>query len=683
MKRMFSLILITCLLFTSAVPVFAADTESKSLEKAILAVKQVVTIPGDYKVFNYSSNEYGYEDVNRAVWSLNWNTEDGSSGISATVDMEGRLIHYYHYADRQNSGLGTTSKEEGLKIAKDFLAKAMPETSKDLQLVERKDTANTYRYYYDFKLHKNQVKVDFVQVRLEVDKYSRDVVSFNGIEDYSLVNNLPGKENVMSLQEGKKAYQEQIGVKLGYYSSYDYKTRKLTVFPAYYAEEAGNMAIDGKTGKPIDLYSGFIMYDRGGAANSMKEQESASRDQLTKEELDALEKVTGLISKEKAERILRDLVPGITAGMKVTNTSLSRSYMDDSAYTWEIGFDGAYGIVNAKTGELQSFYIYKEDSTKGNLKLSKEKAKERAESFLKQMAPESFSQSLYYDEKSPLSWEVPEDQISEFNFNYRRQVNGIEFRDNGLNITVNKASGIITQYNRNWYEGVIFPAVDNVMTQEAAFDIISKDVDFDLYYKRVSQKDAALVYDFEQRADFLVDPKSGEKLGWDGKPYKDASMPSYSDLKGHWSEKTVNKLLENGYYLPGDKFNPNDKITQIQFLRYLYSPMQAYYSDDELYKQLVRDKIIEENEKNPKVELTRQDAAKFIVRYLGQGQAAAHPEIFINPFKDSVATSYKGYAAISYGLGIMKGDTKGRFNGTKVMTNAEAAVVIYNGLQTK
>jgi len=200
----------------------------------------------------------------------------------------------------------------------------------------------------------------------------------------------------------------------------------------------------------------------------------------------------------------------------------------------------------------------------------------------------------------------------------------------------------------------------------------------------VNEGETALVYDFTYAVGgFLIDPANGAKLGWDGKPYKETSMPEYTDIKGHWAESTIKKLLENGYYLEGEKFNPSEKITQISYLRYLYSPIQAYYDDEEFYKMLVNDKIIKENEKTPTLALTRQDAAKYVVRYLGQGKSAEHPEIFINPFKDKITESYKGYAAICYGMKVMRGDKNGRFNGTNQVTNAEAATIIYNALQVK
>ena len=102
------------------------------------------------------------------------------------------------------------------------------------------------------------------------------------------------------------------------------------------------------------------------------------------------------------------------------------------------------------------------------------------------------------------------------------------------------------------------------------------------------------------------------------------------------------------------------------------------YSDDELYNILIDRGIIKEEEKNTLGAVTNKDAAKFITRYLGYEKLATNSKIFNNQFKDSIDDEYLGYANICYGLDIIKGDSKGNFNGDKNMTNAEAAVYIYN-----
>jgi hypothetical protein len=175
-------------------------------------------------------------------------------------------------------------------------------------------------------------------------------------------------------------------------------------------------------------------------------------------------------------------------------------------------------------------------------------------------------------------------------------------------------------------------------------------------------------------------------LGTDGKPYRDAfaASASYDDIAGHWAEAVIGKLLENGYYISGESFRPNEKITQEDFLRYLYAPEQRYYDDtDAFYKMLVNSGVIKEEERDPAAALTRYDAARFVVRWLGQGRVAEHPEVFVNAFKDDAAAEYKGYVAIVKALSVMKGDAAGNFNGARALTRAEAAAVIAGALDAR
>jgi len=686
-KKIIGFALTLSLILTTAIPAFGAGTNSKGLEQAILKVKSIVTIPEDYKEFQYSSRQYK-DDRGKtvSVWDLDWNNSDYSGGISATVQDGGYLISFYKYSfGEQKEGLGTVTREAGQKTAADFLAKARPDMAKYFRLEKNTDSYASDRHYYRYRPYVNDIVVSFVEARVEVDKHTGEVMSYyleGANEDLA---KLPSADGVIGIEEAKTSWLEKIHVPLSYYSNYDYTKKILTVFPAYAGTNTAGKAIDAKTGKVVTLYDGGYYYgDMGAASEEKAVAENAAAANLSKEELEAVENISNLITKEEAERIIRNAVPGITASMKAESAYLQKSYAEKDKYLWEIGFDGAYGSVNAKTGELLSFYLYTENSRKGLSSLSEAKAREKAESFLNKIAPEKFAQSRFYESPDFVIYRTAPGDVTEYRFNYYRQVNGIDFVDNGFSITVNRNSGMIVQYNCNWYDSAEFPAVDGVITEESAFDYIDDAAGFSLMYKKVNDGDTALVYDFaNDRISFLIDPFTGAKLGHDGKPYKDGSVPEYSDIGGHWAEETIKKLLENGYYIEGDKFNPGQKITQIGFLRFLYSPSQRYYDDEDFYKMLIENKIIKEEEKAPKAEITRQDAAKFAVRFLGLGKAAEHSEIFVNPFKDRIAEEYKGYAAVCYGLKIMRGDKNGRFNGTNPVTNAEAAVIIYNALQVK
>lgn len=686
MKKIIGFLLTICLVFTSAIPAFAEVTEeSKNLEKAILQVKSITVIPKDYKNFQYSSSTYEQNGKKISVWYMNWNNDDSSGGISATCEDGGYLINFNKYSNTGKDGLGTVNRENGQKKAEAFLSKARPDVASNLKLMDNTAYSNSDRHYYNYKVYKNDAIVGYLDISVEVDKFTGEVVGYYYTGSDEDFKNLPDAVGVIGLEAAQKAYLDKINVSLSYYSYYDYNKKTLNVFPAYYGVNTAGKAIDAKTGEAVPLYNDYRYYrDMGGAGGMNKMSEaSAVKDELTKEELEAVEGISALITKEKAESILRSTIPGLASGTKVLNSTLSKHYAEKDKYQWEIGFDGAYGVVNAKTGELISFYVYNVENSKKNTGISEEKAKEKAEAFMKSVAPDKFKQSRFYE--SPAYQIYKSDpNVTDYSFNYYRQVNGIDFVGNGFTVIVNKESGMITHYDCSWYDVVNFPSIDNAISEEEAFRIINETGKMGLMYKKVNAGEAALVYDFTYSAgDFLIDPSNGDKLGWDGKAYKDKAVPEYVDIKGHWAETKIMKLLENGYYIQGEKFNPGQKINQLNFLRYLYSPIQMYYDDDEFYKMLINDKIIKDGEKAPTAILTRQDAAKYVVRFLGQGKSAEHPEIFINPFKDKVTESYRGYAAICYGLKVMQGDNKGRFNGTKQVTNAEAAVIIFNALQVK
>jgi hypothetical protein len=214
------------------------------------------------------------------------------------------------------------------------------------------------------------------------------------------------------------------------------------------------------------------------------------------------------------------------------------------------------------------------------------------------------------------------------------------------------------------------------MMKEYAFDVA--------YEKTGKDRQSDLVYVFDQAVRAaLFEPFTANRIMSNGKPYESEVRPEYQDIKDHWSEKIVMELMENGYYLKSDIFNPDNTITQIDFFRYLFTPEIRYYDDEDLYEMLEKRGIIEEGEKAPDSLLKRRDAAKFLIRYLGLGLAGERSEIYTNKFRDNIDENYKGYAMLCYGLGIMRGDDKGRFNGTKPMTRAETAVAIYNMLKVE
>lgn len=670
-------------LLTICVPAFGAEEDSKGLEQAILNAKNIIKVPDKYSDFTHYSSEGETMDGKVRVWSLNWAEKEGNHGfVSASIGENGVLYQYNKYdGDTEKKGLAKVSKDTAKITADEFLSKAASAYAAQMkQVIDDSNNYSNQEYNFVYQKFVNQVPVNFVTASIGVNKYTGEVTSFNQNNPEIKDMEYPSLDKAITAADAEKAYIDKLDVNLKYYSFYDYKQKKMNVFAAYSIFDNKSQAIDAKTGEIIKLYSDDRVYrDKQDYAVGITNQSNMAKmnQELTKEETEAVKNASNFISKEKAESILRSTSDIITSDKKVKEATLNKNYINNK-YVWNISFDNAYGEVDASSGEVIALHCYDYDNIAGS-SVSKENAKNIAEEFLKKITPNKFAQTKYKETEDIIYKVSVVDEGNAASFNYVRQVNGIEFTSNSLYVQVDKTKGKVIGYNNNWYENVTFPSISQAMTKESAFNKFKEFKTFGMQYAMVDKSKTALVYNFKNSEEnYIIDPISGKRLDYTGEVYKENKLPEYTDISGQWCEKIVKELLENGYYIEGDKFNPNTNITQISFLKYLYSPMQNSYNDDEFYDMLIQNGVIKKEEKAPKSLVSNQEAAKYVIRYLGHEQVAIHPEIFINPFKDNVDEKYKGYAAMSYALNIIKGDKNGNFNGTRSISNGEAAMIIYN-----
>jgi hypothetical protein len=671
------------------VPVLGAEEDSKGLEKAIVAAKKLITVPDNYTDFSNYSNERETIEGKIRVWRLNWSEKDKKEGyVSATIGENGVLYEYNRYngeISKNETGLAQVTKENAQISAEEFLKKIIPTDAGQMKMIDQ--NSNTYsreEYYFTYKKFVNEIPVNFVTANIGVNKYSGEVISYNG--DNSEIKGLeyPTIDRIMEPSVAEKAYIEKLGVSLKYYSHYDYNQKKMNIFAGYSINDNRNNAIDAKTGQVVLIADDDRIYKDNmdsKSGNALGVSSIKAEQQLTKEETDAVNNISNLITKEKAENILRETFDIKTSDIKVNHTSLNKEHTNQN-YVWNISFEGASGSVDAQSGEVLSMYYYNnKDKDAENKNISKADAKNIAEDFLKKITPNKFAQTKYQEDKNA-NYKISagvEVEGDSYSFNFIRQVNGIEFSSNSLNIEINKSKGRIVGYDNNWYENIEFPSIDKSMTKEDAFNKMKALSGFGSQYIVLDKNKVGLVYSFKNiNENYILDPISGVRLDYSGQAYKDNKLPEYKDISGHWCEKTVKELLSNGYYIDGENFNPDMNITQIKFFKYIYSRMQNNYTDDEFYDMLIQNGVIKKEEKAPDALVSNQDAAKFVVRYLGYDKVAIHPEIFTNPFKDNIEEKYKGYAAICYALNIIKGDQNGNFNGNSNITNAGAANILYN-----
>ena len=74
------------------------------------------------------------------------------------------------------------------------------------------------------------------------------------------------------------------------------------------------------------------------------------------------------------------------------------------------------------------------------------------------------------------------------------------------------------------------------------------------------------------------------------------------------------------------------------------------------------------------------ETVKLLLDSAGYGEVAALQGIFRCSYSDEgeIPAAYYGYAALAQGMGIVGGDTAGRFAADRTATRQEAAVMLYN-----
>lgn len=188
------------------------------------------------------------------------------------------------------------------------------------------------------------------------------------------------------------------------------------------------------------------------------------------------------------------------------------------------------------------------------------------------------------------------------------------------------------------------------------------------------------------------------------------AQAAYSDLKGHWAEEYMEELAERGF-LSGYEDGTMKPDKTLSLCEALVILSRFYTLDDTAMEWVCSDYagalsalpgklswakeplgiclaagIIKESEIR-KLDLSdaaeKEELAVFIVRTLRMTDLATSMASEDLPFSDtgSITASYRGYVSVLNSLGIVSGDTAGKFNPRSTVTRAVAAAMISRTLQ--
>lgn len=723
MRSKIALLLSFVLIFTLALPIqgFAAEM-SEGLENAIKIARTKFSIPDDYK-FSSSISTSG----NKKVFYLNYTSKDTANPtyMNIAVDENGMIVNYNKYTPydyKQTKKLPKISRQDAKAKADEYIDKIAPGLTKELQYQEAsQENALNSSYYFNYYRVVNGIPFynDRVYVTVNRDTGELQDYSRNWIDR----SDFPSAAKPISLKEAQEAYAKNLGLRLIYRSSMkdDVMTAYLAYVPVY---SNSSYAVDALTGERVRLFNNYYYGGSNDLAVTFSEEkaklEMASGGiRLSPEEMDAVENAAKLISQEEAEKIARAAkFLGVTDNHKLQSYYLGTNWSDKNEYTWSLYFnkpadenntyeDYINVSINAKTSEITGFYKGVPYSEGAKPKNDRTKAKAEMDAFLKEYYPQ-YLKELEYDELATDENVIyAMDKLpNNYSFNYTRIANGVHFPDNGVYINYDNLSGTINSFNLNWYT-IDFPSVDKVIGLEAAHENLFERVGLALEYKLqypegadkiyapASMENAVmlLTYALNPNKPLYIDANTGVLQNYDGAEYKEPKKVEYTDIKGHFAEKQIMVLADNGIYLEGKEFKPGAAITQLDFMTLLsktlnyYGPVISAKSTDkeveDLYAFLLREGIVKDGEWKPTHTVTREEAVKYIIRALKYDKVADISGIFNIKFADKAAISadLTGYVAIAAGLGIVNGDGA-RFNPSRNVTRGESAVMIYNYLQS-
>ena len=259
-------------------------------------------------------------------------------------------------------------------------------------------------------------------------------------------------------------------------------------------------------------------------------------------------------------------------------------------------------------------------------------------------------------------------------FSFVRYVNDIPYYDNYVNITIDLSDNSVSSYDIQ-HSDIDFPDLDGIVTYDTASEEYFSKAGFETVY----------VYDkHEYKLVYSVLDEFGSVVAFTGKYNSDENTEEYNDISGHYSEKIANSLLELNIGFNTDELKPDEPIKQKEFaallrecVKYRGSVMlDDDYDYDWMYEYNIDSIIESEDELNPDSNVTRLDAAKYMVCAMGYGEIGKL-DIYRPMFTDMKDA---GYASILCGMKIMNGDGYGNFNPDGILTRAQALIIMYNYL---
>ena len=691
MKKIITVTIALSMIFSlaSSIRVSADDAKMKDV---LTSVKERIENTEEYEEFSSRT----YDSDGKVSFSFSWtDNSDGYKSINVRVTESGIITSYSFYDEKKETEnrdfpkIKTMSTEDVLQKAKELVKKLNPDIYDSLEISKISGNESLFDKTYSFNIqrYENNIPVMDNSGYVNVSADASYIINFN--ITYNEDVEFETKENIIDKATAWEKLEKESGVKL------IYKTKtedgKRTVYPVWIPLAQYDQYINAKTGKIEDKITN-IRYTTDSFNQAMKEEAALgdSRVEFSKVELEEIEKVSDMLSKEEVESIIKgNKVLDTDEDMEMVSiNSYGDRYGDERYYNVSFSNEGdkysfyANALINTKTGEIISWNSSRyesDDNQKNTDKHNEDEIIEILKNSIKEISPKYFGNDSEYI--------FDDEHKADNSIHFKRYVNGIEYVDNYAYISVNPQNAKVNNFSINHYD-VEFPALDSAITVEVAFDKLKSEKDIKLYYiPTVSDKEktyydkAVLGYSCGEVANTEIDAFSGNIIKNEN---EEENKISYSDISGHFAEYAINTLAKYGIGFEGEKFEPSKTITTEEFVVLLTATFKRndaiilranadYNSEIEMAK---RYGILKESGKDLKTPLTRENAAIYLIRMMGFEEVAELQGIYNSPFSDVMQNI--GHISILGAMGVFKGDENNNFNPYNNLTKAEAALVIYN-----
>lgn len=714
------------LLLTAFYPGGAQATEKPSvtLEQAIRIVKDNFPVPAEYKEF--SSGFSSYHDYQ--VWSLDWKTveEPGGSFHAAVDAVTGEILSMStwkpDYRPEPVPQKPAVSVAQARQTAVELLNRLAASRLGELQLVPNDSQPIPLSSYggvvYSFRWQRMVNGIPFPDNGVTIGVSGDD----GKVNSYFLnwhKGDLPAAAGVIGGEQAQQVFKDKKMLELQYFLTPIYgplsTPEKQRVMLVYRLNHPSQGVIDAFSGEPIELDE---LFGGSGEGDSAVLPEMAGKNlstpadykPLTPEEQREVEKTAKVISQEQAIAEVKRWVT-VPSSLALSNVQMVTDWQSPEIRFWSLYWSdekakpgqlsSLSAQVNAFTGELLSFYCYYQDQGSPQTgSIDREAARKLAEDLLRRLQPQRFKEVEL--DQNFRSWPVPflekgQNPPSQ-QFSYRRLVNGVPFPANGITVTVDTVNRRITSYHLNWKD-YQFPSPEGIITWDLANANFLQEQPLTLLYSQIyesgGKNETRLVYRPHpasgQPSSQLIDAKTGEQLDWQGRPLSQQPRArQFSDISGSFAETEISFLGQAGLFGEyGEVFRPEEKISAASMLRAMLMIKQGVWENSELTDEEIMRRARQmgwlKEDLQPDHSISRETAAKLLIRLLNLERAARVEGIYKLPYRDapSISRDAVGHVALAWGLGIMKGSKDQLFHPDLPLSRAEAAVALVRTLEVR